>query len=114
MSVRSAVVIGLVAFLVWSESAGAVVLCARPKRDGTFSTSLKVREACKPTETLFTAGALGLGLPGIACNWSGTKWLSHGWDGACAFQTGVRVTCGAGGVVTAIAFESGSCGEMRN
>jgi hypothetical protein len=29
----------------------------------------------------------------IACDWSGARWLSHGWDGGNAFNTGVWATC---------------------
>lgn len=47
------------------SSAHAVVLCARPKADGSFSSTVKIREACRPTETQLDAAALGLqGPPG--------------------------------------------------
>ena len=40
------------------------------------------------------------GPAGIAtCDWSGRKWVSHGWDSACAFSTGMYITC-SGGQVT--------------
>lgn len=29
----------------------------------------------------------------IACDWTGARWLSHGWDGGNAFQTGAWATC---------------------
>ena len=29
----------------------------------------------------------------LGCNWNGAVFLSHGWDGSCAFQTGYEVTC---------------------
>lgn len=46
-------------------SAQAVVLCAKPKSDGSFNTSVKIRTACKPGETQLDAGTLGLqGPPG--------------------------------------------------
>lgn len=52
--------------------------------------------------------------PAIACNWFGTKWLSHGSDGICAFATGAQVTC-TSGRVTAINFVAGGgCPEARN
>jgi len=39
-------------------------------------------------------------------------WLTHGWDGGCAFSSGIGVTCNAGRV-TNIDWYSG-CGSMRN
>jgi hypothetical protein len=58
----------LVAFsLVPGSSGDAVMLCARPRSDGTFSTSLKIREACQTRETPLDPLALGLtGPPGPA------------------------------------------------
>ncbi len=32
----------------------------------------------------------------ISCNWSGKLWLSHGWDGACAFGSGIYMQCSGG------------------
>ncbi len=47
----------------------AVVLCAKPRADGTFSTSIKIREACRAGEMQLDAAALGLqgptGTPGV-------------------------------------------------
>jgi hypothetical protein len=54
------------------------------------------------------------GLPGAAgspgpqgpagtasCNWPGqTMWLSHGWDGWCAWYVGVRIGCSNSGTIT--------------
>src|SRR5262245_18022652 len=49
----------------WDSRADAVVLCAKPRADGTFSTSVKIREACRTSETRLDPGALGLqGPPG--------------------------------------------------
>jgi hypothetical protein len=43
----------------------AAVLCAKPRSDGTFSTSVRVRETCRASETQLDAAALGLqGAPG--------------------------------------------------
>jgi hypothetical protein len=43
----------------------AVVLCARPRADGTFNTTVKIRQACAPRETQLDPGVLGLqGPPG--------------------------------------------------
>ena len=48
-------------------SADAVVLCARPRSDGTFSTSVKIREVCTVREAPLDPFALGLtGPPGPA------------------------------------------------
>jgi hypothetical protein len=46
------------------SSAHAVVLCARQKADGTFNSSVRIREACRPTETQLDP--IGLGLQGPA------------------------------------------------
>jgi hypothetical protein len=47
------------------DVAEAVVLCAHPRSDGTFNTSVKIRETCKPAETQLDPVALGLqGPPG--------------------------------------------------
>jgi hypothetical protein len=52
----------LVAFslLPPGNSADAVMLCARPRSDGTFSTSVKIREVCQTRETPLDPLALGL------------------------------------------------------
>jgi hypothetical protein len=41
------------------ESAGAAVLCAKPRKDGSFNTGVKIREACKPGEVQLDAAAVG-------------------------------------------------------
>jgi hypothetical protein len=49
-----------------ASTAEAVVLCAKPRSDGTYNTSVKLREACKPGETQLDPAALGLqGEPGV-------------------------------------------------
>src|SRR5262245_9447737 len=40
--------------------AAAVVLCARPRADGTFNTTVKLRESCHATEMQLDPVALGL------------------------------------------------------
>jgi hypothetical protein len=35
-----------------AEPAGAAVLCAKPRKDGTFNGSVKIREACKANEVV--------------------------------------------------------------
>lgn len=50
--------------LVGSATVNAVMLCARPKKDGTYSTAVKIREACKPSEAQLDPVALGLQGPG--------------------------------------------------
>ncbi len=42
------------------------------------------------------------------CNWSGSVWVSHGWDGGCAFSSGAYISCN-GSTVTSISHYSG-CG----
>lgn len=49
-----------VVVLSLAQFADAVVMCARPRRDGTYSTSIKLRETCRPNETLLSPAALGL------------------------------------------------------
>ena len=44
-----------------------------------------------------------------SCNWSGNYWLSHGWDGSCAFATGMYITC-SGGRVSQMTWYNG-CGQ---
>lgn len=62
--------------------AGSTVSC-----DGVLVTGL-AWEADQLGATAATAGDL-------ACNWTGAIYLSHGFDGGCAFQTGFDVTCNA-------------------
>ena len=46
--------------LLLARSAEAVVLCAKPKSDGTYNTNVKLREVCKTGETQLDSTALGL------------------------------------------------------
>ena len=39
------------ALVISGTIAEAAVLCAKQKKDGTFSTTVKIREICKPSET---------------------------------------------------------------
>jgi hypothetical protein len=51
--------------LLIATAADAAVLCAKPRKDGTFSTSVKIREGCKTAEVQLDPAALGLqGPPG--------------------------------------------------
>jgi hypothetical protein len=48
--------------LVWAflvEPAAAAVLCAKPGRGGIFNGSVKIREACKPSETVIAPEDVG-------------------------------------------------------
>jgi len=60
----------VVLMALFASTADAVVLCAKPKKNGTFSTAVKIRETCKPGETTLDTAALGLqgppGTPGPA------------------------------------------------
>ena len=47
----------------------------------------------------------------IACAWNGGKWLSHGWDGGCAWQTGIWAICDGMRVVNMKWQESVGCPE---
>ena len=49
----------LVVMALWLSPAHAVVLCARPKADSTYSTSIKLRETCRATETQLGEAADG-------------------------------------------------------
>jgi len=53
-----ALVVGLLLFV--GSTAHAVVLCAKARSDGTFSTAIKIRENCWPKETQLDPLALGL------------------------------------------------------
>lgn len=48
------------AVLVGSATTEAAVLCAKPRGDGTYSTTVKIREQCRPAETQLDPVALGL------------------------------------------------------
>lgn len=65
-------VILLIVALLLASSADAAVLCATPKKDGTFSTSVKIRQACKDNEERLDPETLGLqgpaGPPGPSGN----------------------------------------------
>lgn len=49
----------------------------------------------------------------IACNWVGQKWISHGWDQACAFKTGLVVTCSQEKVIDAKFVLDPNCPKQR-
>ena len=91
----------------------AVVFCARPRFDGTFSAGVKVREACKPRETQLDPVALGLqgppgpqGVPGpqgepgtCACSTtSTTSSSSTSTTGPCIPSTCEQLNAGCGTV----------------
>lgn len=63
-SVGSVAVAALAALAI-SQTANAVVLCARQRPDGSYNTTVKIREACVGSETQLDTGTLGLqGPPG--------------------------------------------------
>jgi hypothetical protein len=65
MMLQTLSVLVLLGLTLECADAEAVVLCARSRRDGTFNTTIKIREACRPTETQLDTLALGLeGEPG--------------------------------------------------
>ena len=53
-------VAAIVGFVSVSSTAYAVVLCAKPRSDGTFNSSVRIREACTSRETQIDPVALGL------------------------------------------------------
>ncbi len=52
--------IAALALVVLASFAEAAVLCAKPRKDRTFSTAVKIREACKSNEVQLDPAALGL------------------------------------------------------
>jgi hypothetical protein len=46
--------------VLMTDTAGAAVLCAKARKDGTFNSSVKLREACKPGEVQLDAAAVGM------------------------------------------------------
>ena len=48
-----------------------------------------------------------------SCDWSGTRFASSGWDGACAFVAGVRITCSDGKVTQMEYVSSGGCPAVQ-
>jgi hypothetical protein len=69
-----------------ASSAEAVVLCAKPSANGTFNTSVKIREACKPNETQLDPADIGAQGP------QGPVGPSEAWTA----QTGGAHPLGAG------------------
>jgi len=49
----------LVAMLSFAVDASGSVLCAKPRRDGTFNGTVKVRDACTPREVQLAPGDVG-------------------------------------------------------
>ena len=65
MVLRILSVLVLLGLILECAVAEAVVLCPRSRRDGTFKTTIKIRESCRPRETQLVPLALGLeGQPG--------------------------------------------------
>jgi|CXWL01.1.fsa_nt_gi hypothetical protein len=52
--------IPFVLLLALAARGGAAVLCARPRLDGSFNTTIKIRQTCAPRETQLDPGALRL------------------------------------------------------
>jgi len=75
MVVKALVAI-VVATVFAASSSEAVVLCAKPRSDGTFNTSVKVREACKAGETQLDAAQIGAQGP------QGPVGPSEAWTGS--------------------------------
>lgn len=53
------VLIAVVALTGIATTLKAAVLCARPKRDGSFNSTVKIREACKPKEHQLDPASVG-------------------------------------------------------
>jgi len=62
---RTAFFIAALAYVAAAVPADAAVLCGKQRSDGTFNSSVRIREACKARETQLDPVALGLeGEPG--------------------------------------------------
>lgn len=44
------------------------------------------------------------------CNWNGGRWISHGWDGACAWNVGAWWYCSSGRLTHISAYTNGCNG----
>jgi hypothetical protein len=74
--------LSIVATFVLVSAAHAAVLCTRPRFDGTFNANLKIREACKRSETQVNPADVGLqGPPG-----------PPGADGICPCTTSTETS----------------------
>src|SRR2546426_3590346 len=51
--------VAVTAIFLLAATADAAVLCAKRRGDGTFSTTVKIREACHPAEVVLTPDAVG-------------------------------------------------------
>jgi hypothetical protein len=61
---RAGIGVVVVALVAASTGVDAVVLCARQRADGTFNTSIKLRESCRQGEEQLDPVALVQGPPG--------------------------------------------------
>ena len=43
----------------------------------------------------------------LACDWTGARWLSHGWDNECSATVGLNVTCNNGHIAHIHAMQYG-------
>jgi hypothetical protein len=57
---RHSIAAAIVCILALATTVRSAVLCARPKSDGSFNTTVKLRGTCKPSETVLDPAALGL------------------------------------------------------
>jgi hypothetical protein len=57
---RHAATAMIVCTLVSATTVRSAVLCARPKTDGSYNTTVKLRQVCKTSETALDPAALGL------------------------------------------------------
>jgi hypothetical protein len=55
------------ALVAMASVSHAAVLCTHKKADGTYNSTVKAREACKPSETQVDAGSFGLA-SSLACS----------------------------------------------
>ena len=49
----------------------------------------------------------------LGCDWTGAIWLTHGWDGGCAYQTGIEVTCNNSRITHIRWVETSGCARNR-
>jgi hypothetical protein len=90
--------------LCLAANAGAVVLCARQRADGTFNSTVRIRESCRATEMQLDPVALGLeGPPGP----QGAK----GDPGVPGSDAGVTVRDSTGKIIGAWKPEPANAGQ---
>ena len=71
--------------LVVTSTAEVAVLCAKPRKDGTFNGAVRIRESCKPGETQLDPAAVGFCCAASTTSTSSTSTTTT-IMGTCAFS----------------------------